>query len=255
LCSPARTLDVVVIDANRRNEAATLFRSRLAKSRTPSSAYLFGGYSNALENVRDLRCLAQDGLLMRCELQPAGTEIKPGVWAGEEVRIHRTARLLAPCFVGARTKVRANAVVTRCSSLEHHAEVDCGTVVEDSSVLPYTYLGTGLDVAHAVVGFQQLAHLKRKTQVEISDPRLVATVSSSAPLRTLQSAAALAGYVPLQFVRGIFKWSRRPERPASGNCPDVLPALQTSALRSSSSRDETQQFSANLAVVRRYGDQ
>ena len=57
--------------------------------------------------------------------------------------------------------------------MEHHAEVDCGTVVEDSTVLPFTYIGAGLDVVHSVSGFHHLTDLPRNTEVEIKDGKLL----------------------------------------------------------------------------------
>ena len=100
-------------------------------------------------------------------------ELKPGIWVGDGARIHRKARIVAPAFIGAYSKIRASALITRGSAIEHHAEVDCGTVVENSTVLPFTYVGAGLDVMHSVVGFRRLAHLVRKVEVEISDAKLV----------------------------------------------------------------------------------
>ena len=38
--------------------------------------------------------------------------MKPGIWVAEYAHIHRTARVLAPCFIGASSKVRAAAVIT-----------------------------------------------------------------------------------------------------------------------------------------------
>ena len=55
--------------------------------------------------------------------------------------------------------------MTRGSNIERSAFVDCGTVVEDASVLPSCYVGAGLDVTHAVVGFRRIAHLNRKIEI------------------------------------------------------------------------------------------
>ncbi len=93
--------------------------------------------------------------------------MKPGVWVGEGARIHHKARIVAPAFIGAQTKIRASALITRSTVIEHHAEVDCGTVVENSTVLPYTYVGAGLDVMHSVVGFRRLRTWCANVEVEI----------------------------------------------------------------------------------------
>jgi len=249
-----QTVEAVVINSDRRNDAACLFRSRLTKFRSPAAAYLMQGYMNPLETPQDLRRLAQDGLLKRCALQPAGKEIRPGIWLGEHAHVHRRARLIAPCYVGPGAKIRAAAVLTRATAVEHHAEVDCGTVVEDASIMPYTYLGSGLDFCHMVVGFRQIVHLHRHAQVEISDPRLVDALTASAPWRTIESAAVLATYLPLQFLRGLLSSAPR-QQPSNQTVRVLSPALDSSALQATTQCAGGEDFSANLAAVRRYGDQ
>jgi hypothetical protein len=197
-----RLLDTFVISAARRNDAAFLLRHRLQEFRTPFLRYPVAGYSNRLENASDLRALAVDAFCGRAGIEPAGEQIRPGIWVGTGARIQRGARILAPAFVGERAKVRAAAVITRCGVIEHHAEMGCGTVVEDATLLPYTTVGAGLDVAHSVVGFSKVMHLRRRVAVEISDPKLVGSVLP-APVRALGYAASLLAYLPVNFVKGL----------------------------------------------------
>lgn len=261
LCDKNGPLDAAVVQAARRNDAAFLLRNGLRATRLPSEPYLTRAYVNPLENAHDLRRLAQDALLMRCEIRPHGRELKPGVWVGERARIHRSARVLAPAFVGAHAKLRAASVVTRCSVVEHHAEVDCGTVLEDTSILPYTYVGTGLDAAHAVAGFGKICHLRRRAEVEIADPRLLGTVAVSATWRMMKNAASLAAYLPVQAVRGLASAGRRTQ-PAPPSPPgDVLgssrqhPAELEPSPEPLSASNEAAQFAGDFAVVRRYGNE
>ena len=256
-----RPLDGAIAQAVRRTDASFLIRNGLRATRLPSEPYVMRGYVNRLENARDLRRLAQDALLMRCGIRPDGREVKPGVWVGEHARIHRTARLLAPAFVGARAKLRAASVVTRCSVVEHHAEVDCGTVLEDTTVLPYTYVGPGLDASHAVAGFGRLVHLRRDAEVEIADPRLLGTVSNSAAWRTLKNAASLAAYLPVQVARGLVQGGRcaQPATLAQEEAEMPPPRSRPATLEPSSApvsaSNQGPQFGGDFAVVRRYGNE
>jgi hypothetical protein len=111
--------------------------------------------------------------------------------------------LVAPVYIGKHARVRTGAVITRGSALEHHSLVDCGTVVEDTSLLPFAAVGAGLDLAHAVVGGRQVVDLKRDVAVEIHDRTLVDELAHNAGVRVLAKAVGLAAYVPLQFLRGI----------------------------------------------------
>jgi carbonic anhydrase/acetyltransferase-like protein (isoleucine patch superfamily) len=254
-------LDAAIVQAARRTDASFLIRNGLRSTRLPSEPYIAPGYVNRLENARDLRRLAQDALLMRCDIRPQGREIKPGVWIGEHARIHRLARLLAPAFVGTHAKLRAASVVTRCSVVEHHAEVDCGTVLEDTTVLPYTYVGPGLDASHAVAGFGRLLHLRRDVEVEIADERLLGTVSVSAAWRTLKSAASLAAYLPVQAVRGVVQGGHRSPSATVPRGDAEIPAVrpEPATLEPSSeplsASNQGPQFAGDFAVVRRYGNE
>jgi NDP-sugar pyrophosphorylase family protein len=179
------SLDFAVIDASRRNDAAYLFRTQLCETRLPASEYKFNGYCNPLREIRDARRLTQDALMLDCELRPAGDQAKPGIWVGEGAKIDKDARLVAPCFVGPGCKVEAGAVVTRMAAIERDSQVDIGTVVENSNILPLTYVGPGLDICHSVVGYSKVANLTYNSTVAIADPQLTAALPSSAFVRTI----------------------------------------------------------------------
>ncbi len=131
------------------------------------------GYVNRLEDARDLRRLVQDALLGRCEFWPRGRQLRPGVWVDEGVRVHRTARLVAPVYLGRSTKVGASAVITRFSNLEKHSGVGHSTIVDAASLLPHTVMGNGLDVSHAVIEGNRFLDLRRNVVLQIADPKLV----------------------------------------------------------------------------------
>ncbi len=73
-----------------------------------------------------------------------------------------------------------------CSTIEHHSHVDRKTLVDNSSVLPYSYIGQGLNVVHSVVGFAQIAQVKRNVTVSIADAKLMRVISSSSVKRALE---------------------------------------------------------------------
>jgi hypothetical protein len=139
---------------------------------TPS-AYLASGYVNRLNDARDLRRLAVDAFLGRCAIRPRGREIKPGVWIDDGARVHRSARIVAPAYIGRGTRVRASALITRCSNVERRCLVDYGTAIEDSSMLPYTYVGRGLDLAHSVCDGSRLVNLARNVAVTVEDAKII----------------------------------------------------------------------------------
>ncbi|HKD83462.1 MAG TPA: hypothetical protein VKB58_01850 [Terriglobales bacterium] len=250
------SLELFALSASARTDAAALFKNRMQRMRRECAPFRVTGYVNRLRNAQDLRQLGADGLMARNTIRPEGTEIKPGVWVGQNARIHHKARVVAPAFIGAHAKIRASALITRGSIIEHHSEVDCGTVVENSSVLPFTRVGAGLDVMHSVVGFRRLAHLWQNVEVEIADEKFVGMVPLTAVSRLAGSTAALFAFLPMQIFRGIFAPS---QRKCATKIPESLEqasaVLESPVLEVPASGAESSEFPSNLAVARRYGDQ
>src|SRR5438270_1865838 len=184
-------LPVSVFNLKQEEECAELLRSfwngsLWHRNRPGASRYVFDGYLNRLESPYDFRRLVTDALTRRCELRPLGREVRPRVWLGDGARVDSGARILAPAYVGAYSKVRTAALVTRAASIERNCEVDCGTVIDDATVLPFSYLGPGLEVAHALVDGGRLLHLARNLELEIHDRRLLGRLRSPSPLLRLR---------------------------------------------------------------------
>jgi NDP-sugar pyrophosphorylase family protein len=249
-------LDLFAISASRPNDAAHLLRNRFRRFRSSTTSYEFNGYTNRLSGPMDYRQFAIDGLMLRVNIPPVGSQIRPGVWAGKGAKIHRRARILTPAYIGAGVRVCATAVITRCSSIEHHSIVDCGTVVENVTALPYTYLGAGLDVTHSVAGHRRLWNLKRNVEVEFSDSTFVDEASAHAPLRALTSLVSLTTFVPVQFVRGLLAPLRGNRTPALPEAIQARSSLNPTAPRKAPAPSvDAGDFPSNLIVARRYGNE
>jgi hypothetical protein len=184
-------LPVSVFNLKHEEQCAELLRSfwngsLWHRNRSGASRYVFNGYLNRLEDPYDFRRLVTDALNRRCELRPLGREVRPRVWLGDGARVDSGARILAPAYVGAHSKVRAAALITRAASVERNCEVDCGTVIDDATVLPFSYLGPGLEVAHTLVDGGRLLHLARNLELEIQDRRLLGRLRSPSPLLRLR---------------------------------------------------------------------
>jgi hypothetical protein len=251
-----QNLDIFCISASRRNDAASLFRSQLSRCRSECPLIEHSGYVNHLSDARDLRQFAIDILTRQTHTCPAGEEIKPGAWVSPGAMIEKGARILAPSFVGAFARVRTGAVITRCTSIEHHAEVDCGSVIENSTVLPYCYLGAGLDLAHSVAGMRQVANLRRDVTVEIPDPKLVDLISATNGKNFLNSAAELLASLPRAAWEGIFAPAKQPEPDLNTALRKTSPALGSAAGYETPACDtEAAHKFPDMVVARRYGHQ
>src|ERR1700692_106018 len=165
------SLALWVVDCARADDPN--FEMSLGPSDGRGASYFIREYVNRLNHSRDLRQFAEDTLRGRCETRPSGKQIRPGVWMDEKADVHRRARVVAPAYIGRGSEIRAEAVVTRFSSIEKNCCIDCGTVVEDSSLMANTNVGIWLDVCHAVVSGKRLLSLSRRVTVEISDPNIM----------------------------------------------------------------------------------
>jgi hypothetical protein len=135
--------------------------------------YLVNRHVNRMRDPRDLRRLVVDAFLGRCSIVPRGKEIRPGVWVDEGVRLHKSARLVAPTYLGRNATVQPAALITQFSNLERRCQVGEGSVVANASVLPHTRIGRGIDVSAAVVNGSEFVDLRRNVTVRIQDANLL----------------------------------------------------------------------------------
>jgi len=165
-----------VVDCARAQQSN--FEDLMHDPRRGAGSYFIRAYVNRLAHPRDLRRFAADTLRGRCESTPSGREVRPGIWIDAGAEVHRRARIVAPAYIGCGTKIREATLITRLSAIERNCSVDCGTVVEDSSILANSHIGIWLDVCHAVVKGNRLLSLGRDVVIEISDPSVLRSSNS-----------------------------------------------------------------------------
>ena len=234
-------LELFVLSSSRRNDAAFLIRNKLAKMRVAAKPFITHGYVTRLQNAADFRRLILDSFSLRTSIQPIGEQLRPGIWIGTGARVHRSARLVAPCYIGPYSKVRKGALITRGSSVEHHSVIDCGSVLEASTLLPLSYLGAGLDLTHSILGNKRIVSVKYGAELEVQDESLVAAVPATSAVRTLKDAANLAAFVPRQLIRSLVAGAKAKPAPVQVECPSgfdaaavTRPAVQEHAALTSS---------------------
>lgn len=249
-------LEIFCISASRRNDAASLFRTQLTRCRSECPLFQHEGYFNSLAGPRDLRQFAIDILTRKTQTCPAGEEAKPGVWIAPGALVERGARILAPAFVGSMARIRAGAVITRCSSIEHNAEIDCGTVIENSTVLPFSYVGAGLDLGHSVAGQGRIVNLRRDVDVVIVDPKLIALMSAASGNRLLAAVTEALTSLSRLVWQSMFASAKARQPDLQATLRQTSPALgDAGGFETPAHDNEAAQEFPNMAVARRYGHQ
>jgi NDP-sugar pyrophosphorylase family protein len=171
-------LDIAVVNAAVLRENAGTYKTTLTSLLPQHERFFHRGYVNRLRTPADFMQLIEDGLQRRCELRPIGTEIASGVWLGEGAEVEASCVISSPAFIGAGTRVGACCTVSAGSAVEHACEVDSGTSIEQSWILPGTYVGVGLTVRRSVVSNKKLFNVDRNAEVEIPDRRLIGATHS-----------------------------------------------------------------------------
>ena len=92
---------------------------------------------------------------------------------GRGTQIHPTARIVAPVHIGQHVQIGAHAIVGPNASIGDGALIDREAHVENSVVLPATYVGEGLDLVGAIAGGDRLANAKLNTVIRVTDPNLL----------------------------------------------------------------------------------
>ena len=172
-----RKLSVFVADLVRPATTISALLDWLDAGQIACARFPFSGYVNELQTLSDFRCLARDGLSRASQLEPIGEELRPGIWCGAAAHVSHEARLVSPAFVGANSVIRKGALITRASNIERDCEVDVGTAVEDSTLLPNTLAGPGLELVTAIVEGASLYDLRRLTHIDVEDSKLLGSLS------------------------------------------------------------------------------
>ena len=184
-------LDLVAIDGRRLATGTGSFRARLRDLIPAHQRYHFSGYSNRLSSASDFRALVRDALVGVAGVRAIGTEVSTNIWVGKDARIDSSARIAAPAYIGKNTRVNAACVIGGASSIEQQSQIDCGTTVHDSCVLPSTYIGPGLKVCGTIVYQETLFHLGRNLELQFHDHKLFGkTFSGKALLPRMRPTGA-----------------------------------------------------------------
>jgi NDP-sugar pyrophosphorylase family protein len=82
---------------------------------------------------------------------PSGRETAQGLRLSHHVRIHPSARLIPPLFIGEGAEIGAGAEIGPFASVERGSVIGAGTYFAHSVALPWTLIGEKLHIEEAVV--------------------------------------------------------------------------------------------------------
>lgn len=103
------------------------------------------------------------------ELSLTGREQSEGIRVGRNVRIHPSAELIPPIFVGENSRVGKGVVIGPNVTVMRNCVIDRETSLEDSVVLPGSYIGRDLELKDVMVQGGSFVNFRIKGGVQISD--------------------------------------------------------------------------------------
>lgn len=177
--------------------------------------YQFSGYAKRILSAKERQELVEDGLTGACAMRPSGNPVRDQVWIGEGAKIADSARIVGPVYIGERSIVRAGATIGPFASVERDCEIDCGTTVERSTVLPNTYLAPGLLVRDGLVDGGYMEHLVWETVADLRPAGLGSRVERRPATNPAFAALATKKDGLLQ-PNGVFAWDLTQISAASG---------------------------------------
>jgi len=102
--------------------------------------------------------------------------LPPGAWIGPLALVHPKARLIAPCWIGARAQVGAGAVIGPNALVGERSIVDDGAIVREAAVLAESYVGPKVNLHRMIAAGAVLLDAARGTRVDITDRFILASL-------------------------------------------------------------------------------
>lgn len=110
------------------------------------------------------------GLLCR------GREVEPGIWLSRNVQIHPGARIESPVYIGENSRI-GRGVVGPGVVVGHDCVLDDDSQVQESLILPGSYIGGGLEVHDSLVDRNCLVNFRVGAVVMVSEDFILGNLS------------------------------------------------------------------------------
>ena len=102
----------------------------------------------------------------------AAKETDPGIRMARGARVHPTARLQPPVFLGEGSYVGRDCEIGPCAVLSSETVIEHSCTVVNSVVLSDTYIGPGLAIRDSIVNRGSVHNLRLGVELELSEPHI-----------------------------------------------------------------------------------
>ncbi len=109
-------------------------------------------------------------------LELSGNKAQEGAWIGRNVRIHPTATLTPPFWIGPNCRIGAGTRIGPYAVVAENCVIDDESTMENSMVTPGTYIGSGLELQQVIVDRNLLVNARLETSYLISEAFLAGSL-------------------------------------------------------------------------------
>jgi len=120
------------------------------------------------------------------DLKFSGNEVENGIWISRNVKLHPTAKVYSPVFLGENSEISAGCTIGPNAFVGKNCFVGEKTEIADSVVFSETFMGEGLEIKRFLVNKKQLFNHKSGALVPIPEDFILgdfSTFSSYNPLK------------------------------------------------------------------------
>ena len=162
-----------------------------------------------------------------------------GIWIGNGSRVHPSARLRAPVFIGNKVLIAEHAELGPNTMIGDGCIVDAGSHVEESVLLAKTYVGRDLDISRSVLAGNTLINARLGVALQIQDTEFLRDTDRRDLGRPKASLTqrALAAILWLALAPLGLAWRLRSDKGAQGPGASIgIPGAVAGAYQSSKVR-------------------
>jgi lipopolysaccharide/colanic/teichoic acid biosynthesis glycosyltransferase len=111
------------------------------------------------------------------DLMHTGKETDEGIRLARNVSLHPTARLIAPVYVGENCRIGKGVKLGPNAAIGRDCVLDTRCTVENSVVLPKSYVGEALELADVIVDRNRLINVRLGADVSVADDFILGSLS------------------------------------------------------------------------------
>lgn len=124
---------------------------KLLRAGEPLYGYVMEEYWTDVGTLSQYKQAQDDLLDGRMSLSPAGTEIRPRIWVGDNSVIDESVTIHEPVCIGRHTRIRKNATIGPHTIIGDNCLVEEGAQIEDTVVWDRCYLGANVQTHSATI--------------------------------------------------------------------------------------------------------